>query len=211
VDVTGLFEQVEGLRERAQQLFHTQLSTNHLILWCLIQVLKKDRHSGWRGRVDERAEKLLVGPEVNVGFATLGPNNDLYAPVIKRAHLLSFAGLVRRIQELGEAVKTGRISAADLQGASLSLTNIGAFGATAGIPFVIPGQVGMLCACAVQERARRAPRPGAPPVLEPRSMLPLLLVFDHRPFNGSHAGTLLKSLKRELENLDLRALLAAEP
>jgi len=208
VDLTDLLRQRDELREETTRLLGCQISNNHLVTWAMVQVMKKDRHAGFRGRMDETGQVLLVEPHVHVGFATLGPAGDLYAPVIKQADGLDFAGLVRRMQELTEAVKRGRVDAADLQGATVSLTNIGALDATGGTPFVLPDQVAMLCAGSVQERFRFVRRDGEKEATaRRRSVLPLKLVFDHRPFNGSHAGGYLRTLKHFLERLDVRSLL----
>ena len=169
--------------------------------------MREERHEGFRGRLGAHHEILLVTPHVNVGFAALGPQDDLFSPVIKEANRLTFIDLVKRAQELTESVRTGSINSADLQGATVTLTNIGAFEATGGTPFVIPGQVAMVCAGSILERPRYVPG-SAQSTAEHRKALPLKLVFDHRPFNGSHAASFLRTLKHNLETMDLQALIS---
>ena len=43
--------------------------------------------------------------------------------------------------------------------------------------------------------------------VEPRMLLNLKLVFDHRPFNGSHAASFLRTIKHNLESVNLKGLL----
>jgi len=96
-----------------------------------------------------------------------------------------------------------------LQGATVTLTNIGAFEATTGTPFIIPGQVAMLTAGSILERPRfvDGAQIGDERRVEPRMLLSLKLVFDHRPFNGSHAASFLRTIKHNLEYLDMKSLL----
>ena len=169
--------------------------------------MKSERHEGFRGRLDPGGQVLLVSPHVNIGFAATGPGEDLYSPVIKEADRLGFVELVRRAQELTESVRTGSINASDLQGATLTLTNIGAFEATGGTPFVIPGQVAMVCSGSVLDRPRYPGGNGQDAPLARRKSLPLKLVFDHRPFNGSHAAGFLRTIKHNLETMDLKKLI----
>jgi len=204
VDITALSEQRKTLQQEIEPRLRVHATYTHLILWALIEAMKKTRHEGFRGRLDPSGHVLLVSPHVNIGFAATGPGEDLYSPVIKEANRLGFVELVRRVQELTESVRTGSINAADMQSATVTLTNIGAFEATGGSPFVIPGQVAMLCAGSVLDRPRYGSGNGQ---LEHRKTLPLKLVFDHRPFNGSHAASFLRTIKHNLETLDLKKLL----
>jgi 2-oxoisovalerate dehydrogenase E1 component len=199
-DVTSLVRVREQLKAKNPG---TKLPTyTHCILWALVQTMKEAKHEGFRGHVDAQGDKLLVAPHASVGFAAVGPNDDLYSPVIKDASRITFPLLVSRAQELTESVRTGSIHAADLQGATVTLTNIGAFEATGGTPFVIPGQVAMLCAGSFLERPRFVNGK-----IESRTVVNLKLVFDHRPFNGSHAAGFLREIKKRLEGLDLEAAL----
>lgn len=199
-DITPLSEQ----RKALQASLNLRVTFTHLILWAMIDAMKQEKHEGFRGRLDSSAEVLLVAPHVNVGFAAVGPGEDLYSPVIKEANRLSFVELARRAQELTESVRTGSINAADLQGATVTLTNIGAFEATGGTPFVIPGQVAMVCAGSILDRPRFV---AGQSDAKSRKVLPLKLVFDHRPFNGSHAAGFLRTIKHNLETMDLKKLL----
>ncbi|MCK6474836.1 MAG: thiamine pyrophosphate-dependent enzyme [Planctomycetes bacterium] len=206
VDVTPLFEQRAALKDELSKKHRIHVTYTHLILWAMVQTMMKDRHEGFRGVLDPNAERLMVEPHANIGFAALGPHEDLYTPVIREADRLSFIDLVKRAQELTESVRTGSMNAADLQGATITLTNIGAFEATGGTPFVIPGQVAMVCASSLIDRPRYIQTNGSS-TLEHRKALPLKLVFDHRPFNGSHAAGFLRALKHQLEEMDLKKLI----
>src|SRR4029079_1321479 len=138
---TNLVRAREALKEQFEKKYQFRPTYTHFILWAMIQAMKDPKHEGFRGRLAPGGDTLLVGNEINVGFAAVGPEDNLFSPVVKNAEALNFPALAQRMQQLTEKVRAGDVQAADLQGASLTLTNIGAFEATRGTPFVIPGQL----------------------------------------------------------------------
>ncbi len=209
-DVTSLVAQRKQVQNDVEKKHNAHLTLTHLILWSLVQAMRTEQHEGFRGHLDPDSESLWVSEHVSVGFAAVGPNEDLFSPVVKEADRLKFIDLVKRVQQLTESVRTGSINTHDLQGASVTLTNIGAFEATGGTPFVIPGQIAMVCSGSLLNRPRfvsGSDADGGEPKLEKRKIIPLKLVFDHRPFNGSHAASFLRTIKKNLEEMDVRAVL----
>jgi 2-oxoisovalerate dehydrogenase E1 component len=207
-DLTDLAKQREKLKGEFESKFKLKPTFTHLILWALVRAMQEEKHEGFRGRLSGSGDRLFVEPHVNVGFAAVGPKESLYSPVVKNADAMTFMQFARRIHELTEIVRAGNVNSADLQGATVTLTNIGAFEATSGTPFIIPGQLAMLTAGSILERPRFVN--GGPPEsrhVEPRMLLNLKLVFDHRPFNGSHAASFLRTIKHTLENLELTELM----
>jgi pyruvate/2-oxoglutarate dehydrogenase complex dihydrolipoamide acyltransferase (E2) component len=208
-DITDLVNQRKTLQPDIEAELQMHVTYTHLILWALVKAMQEDRHEGFRGRLDADLESLWIEPNVNVGFAAVGPDQDLFSPVIKGADQLSFVDIVKRAQELTKSVRTGSINTHDLQGAQVTLTNIGAFETTGGTPFVMPGQAAMVCTGSLLRRPRYvAGDDEQDAAVECRTVLPMTLVFDHRPFNGSHAAGFLQTIKRNLESLDLKAALA---
>lgn len=208
-DISALFRQRKELQPEIEAKLNVHVTFTHLILWALVKAMQEDAHEGFRGHLDAGSESLWVDPHVNVGFAAVGPDQDLFSPVIQGADQLAFVDLVKRVQELTESVRTGSINTLDLQGGQVTLTNIGAFEATGGTPFVIPGQVAMVCTGSLLQRPRYVAGGSETGSVECRTILPMKLVFDHRPFNGSHAASFLQTIKRNLESMDLRAMLGS--
>jgi len=216
VDLTDVTREREALKTEFESRFGLRPTYTHLILWCLVRAMMEERHEGFRGRLSPTADRLLIEPHANVGFAAVGPRESLYSPVVKSADTMNFIEFARCVYAMTEKVRAGAIVAADLQGATLTLTNIGAFEATGGTPFIIPGQVAMLTAGSLLERPRFVDGilsvagglgSGNERRVESRVILELKLVFDHRPFNGSHAASFLRTIKHNLEHLELRQLM----
>jgi 2-oxoisovalerate dehydrogenase E1 component len=206
-DVTDLVKQRETLKDEFVKRYKLKPTYTHFILWAMLEALRNPAHEGFRGRLSPAGDALLIESHINVGFAAVGPEENLYSPVVKQAEAMTFPNFAKRVQELTEKVRAGSINSADLQGASITLTNIGAFEATRGTPFIIPGQLGMLTAGSILERPRVVAE-GKGSRVEPRSLINLKLVFDHRPFNGSHAANFLRAIRQNLEKMDLKKLLA---
>jgi pyruvate/2-oxoglutarate dehydrogenase complex dihydrolipoamide acyltransferase (E2) component len=204
VDITELADERDKMRQIFTREWGVHVSYTHLVLWAIIQALKEDRNEGFRGRLDAAAERLLISPYVNVGLAVVGRNEDLYSPVIKGAERMRLKDVVLRVQALTESVRAGNVNVADLQGATLTLTNIGPLMGEIGTPFVLPGQVAMIAAGSLRERPRYVTREGREPELQCRRVMRIKLVFDHRPFNGTHAMALLNAIKGHLEHLVLK-------
>lgn len=209
VDLTNVSRQREALKKDFEIKFKLRPTYTHLILWSMVRAMMNEKHEGFRGHLSPAADRLLIEPHVSVGFAAVGPKESLYSPVVKNADTMTFMAFVRRIHELTEIVRSGNIASHDLQGATVTLTNIGAFEATSGTPFIIPGQLAMLTAGSILERPRFTDgvETDGRRHVEPRMLLNLKLVFDHRPFNGSHSASFLRTIKHGLENLDLTQLL----
>ncbi|HLX59663.1 MAG TPA: thiamine pyrophosphate-dependent enzyme [Planctomycetota bacterium] len=212
VDMTSLVKQRDALRAEFESKLQMRPTYTHMLLWAISRAMMDERHQGFRGRLAPGADKLFVDEAVNIGFAAVGPHENLYSPVLKGAQKMSFLELARQIHALTEKVRHGDVHTTDLQGATLTLTNIGAFEATGGTPFIIPGQLAMLAAGSMLERPRFAKAAGADGQrrIEPRMLLNLKLVFDHRPFNGSHSASFLRTIKHNLESMDLNKFLSGE-
>src|SRR6185295_4055236 len=141
------------------------------------RAMMDEKHEGFRGHLSPGADKLLVEESVNIGFAAVGPKENLFSPVLKGAEKFTFIQLAREVHDLTEKVRRGDVHSADLQGATITLTNIGSFEATSGTPFIIPGQLAMICAGSMLERPRFVDSPDADGHhrVEPRMLLNLKL------------------------------------
>jgi pyruvate/2-oxoglutarate dehydrogenase complex dihydrolipoamide acyltransferase (E2) component len=117
---------------------------------------------------------------------------------------MTLGDIVRRVQELTKSIRQGQVNVADLYGASITLTNIGPLKGIRGTPFVLPGQVGMVAVGALVTVPRYMDVGTGELELCPRRVVNLRLVFDHRPFNGTHAMSLLRSIRNHLAPMKLQ-------
>jgi len=145
------------------------------------------------------AESLTLKHYYNVGFAADTPHG-LVVPVVRGAERKGIVELSRLMTELAVKARAGKLSAADMQGGSFSISSLGGIGGSYFTPIINAPEVAILGIGKIQERVVWAD--GQP---RPRLFLPLSLSLDHRVVDGAAAGRFNRHLGRVLG--DIRRLL----
>ncbi|WP_136683552.1 2-oxoglutarate dehydrogenase complex dihydrolipoyllysine-residue succinyltransferase [Falsirhodobacter xinxiangensis] len=131
---------------------------------------------------------------VHMGVA-VGTPNGLVVPVVRDADQLGFAAIEKKIAELGARGRDGKLSMAEMQGGSFTISNGGVYGSLMSSPILNPPQSGILGMHKIQER---------PVVVNGqiviRPMMYLALSYDHRIVDGKGAVTFLVRVKEALED-----------
>ena len=130
----------------------------------------------------------------HVGVA-VGTPNGLVVPVVRNAHEKSFANIEKEIASLGERARDGKLSMADMQGGTFTLSNGGVYGSLMSAPILNPPQSGILGMHKIQQRPMVI---GGQIVARP--MMYLALSYDHRIVDGQGAVTFLVRVKEALED-----------
>ena len=130
----------------------------------------------------------------DIGVAVSAPQG-LVVPVVRDADRLSFADTEKAIAEYGRKARDGKLSIADLQGGTFTISNGGIFGSLLSTPILNPPQSGILGMHRIQER----------PVVQDgeiviRPMMYLALSYDHRLVDGREAVTFLVRIKEAIED-----------
>lgn len=144
-------------------------------------------------------ENLVVKDYVNLGIAVDTPNG-LLVPVLHNADRMSLSEMARKLGELSEQARTGKLPPASMQGATFSISSLGGIGGTAFTPLVNWPEVGILGL----SRASQQPVWDGKAFV-PRLMLPLSLSYDHRVIDGAVAARFTSRLAVLLA--DIRRLL----
>ncbi len=144
-------------------------------------------------------DDLVLKQYVHIGFAADTPNG-LVVPVIRDADKKSLTDLASETAALAAKARDGKLSPADMQGGTFSISSLGGFGGTTFTPIINAPEVAILGVC------RAAMKPvwnGS--AFEPRLTLPLSLSYDHRVIDGAAAarfnaflGSLLADFRRAL-------------
>jgi pyruvate dehydrogenase E2 component (dihydrolipoamide acetyltransferase) len=153
--------------------------------------------------LDAQAGELVVKQYVHIGFAADTPNG-LVVPVVRDADRKDVFELARDLASLSEKARTGKLTAAEMQGGVFTISSLGGIGGTAFTPIINAPEVAIL---GVSRSAYR-------PVYEngafvPRLMLPLSLSYDHRVIDGAAAVRFTTFLAKALA--DVPGLLRAIP
>jgi 2-oxoglutarate dehydrogenase E2 component (dihydrolipoamide succinyltransferase) len=130
----------------------------------------------------------------NIGVA-VSTEKGLIVPVLRDAEQMSFADIEKRIAELAQKARDGKITVDDLQGGTFTITNGGVFGSLLSTPILNPPQSAILGMHAIQRR----------PVVSNdqvviRPMMYLALSYDHRLVDGRDAVQFLVRIKECIES-----------
>ena len=131
---------------------------------------------------------------VHMGVA-VGTPNGLVVPVLRDADQMGFAAIEKKIAELGLRARDGKLSMAEMQGGSFTISNGGVYGSLMSSPILNPPQSGILGMHKIQDR----PVVAAGQIVI-RPMMYLALSYDHRIVDGKGAVTFLVRVKEALED-----------
>ena len=141
--------------------------------------------------------ELIVHRDINLGIS-VGLEDTLLVPVIRRADGLSIAGLARAVNDVASRAKTKQLKADDLVGATFTVNNSGTFGTLFSYSVINPGQAGILTMEAIVERPVAVNG-----MIGIKPMMYLCFSFDHRVLDGLQAARFLTSARKWLEAVDL--------
>ncbi|MBN9242663.1 MAG: 2-oxoglutarate dehydrogenase complex dihydrolipoyllysine-residue succinyltransferase [Mesorhizobium sp.] len=130
----------------------------------------------------------------HVGVA-VGTDKGLVVPVVRNADTMSIAEIEKEIGRLGIAARDGKLSVADMQGGTFTISNGGVYGSLMSTPILNAPQSGILGMHKIQERPVVV---GGQIVVRP--MMYLALSYDHRIVDGKEAVTFLVRVKESLED-----------
>ncbi|WP_299743973.1 2-oxoglutarate dehydrogenase complex dihydrolipoyllysine-residue succinyltransferase [uncultured Tateyamaria sp.] len=131
---------------------------------------------------------------VHMGIAA-GTPTGLVVPVIRDADAMSFHAIEQAIAEKGARARDGKLSMAEMQGGTFTISNGGVYGSLMSSPILNPPQSGILGMHKIQDRPMAI---GGQVVIRP--MMYLALSYDHRIVDGKGAVTFLVRVKEALED-----------
>jgi pyruvate dehydrogenase E2 component (dihydrolipoamide acetyltransferase) len=144
-------------------------------------------------------DNLMMKGYFHIGFAADTPNG-LVVPVIRDCDKKGVLQIAQETSALAAKAREGKLSPADMQGGSISISSLGGIGGTAFTPIINAPEVAIL---GVSKSAQKPVWDGKQFV--PRLMLPLSLSYDHRVIDGALAArftaflsTLLADMRRAM-------------
>jgi len=137
--------------------------------------------------------ELIVHRDINLGIS-VGLEDTLLVPVVRRADGLSIAGLARAVNDLAVRARNKQLKADELSGGTFTVNNSGTFGTLFSYSVINPGQAGILTMEAIVERPVAVQG-----MLGIKPMMYLCFSFDHRVLDGLQAARFLTSCRKWLE------------
>jgi 2-oxoisovalerate dehydrogenase E2 component (dihydrolipoyl transacylase) len=137
--------------------------------------------------------ELILHRDINLGVS-VGLEDTLVVPVVRRADGLSIAGLARAVNDVASRARDKKLKADDLAGATFTVNNSGTFGTLFSYSVINPGQAGILTMEAIVERPVAVSG-----MIGIKPMMYLCFSFDHRVLDGLQAARFLTSCRKWLE------------
>lgn len=144
--------------------------------------------------IDMENGELVLKKYYNIGVAVDTPNG-LVVPVIRNCDQKNVLQVASELTELAMKARDRKLKAADMSGASFTITNLGGIGGTYFTPIVNPPEVAILGMSRGQKTLQLDDGQ-----VEERLMLPLSMSYDHRAINGADAAKFIVKLSGSLTN-----------
>ncbi|HEY1463936.1 MAG TPA: 2-oxo acid dehydrogenase subunit E2, partial [Terriglobales bacterium] len=143
--------------------------------------------------IDMATEEIVYKQYINIGVA-VDTERGLLVPVIRDVDKKNIVELAVELSEISKKTKDKKLTPADMEGGTFTITNLGGIGGTGFTPIVNHPEVAIL----------GLSRSSTEPVwidgkFEPRLVLPLSLSYDHRLIDGADAARFLRWVAEAFE------------
>ncbi len=199
-DITELEEARKRLKDEVAQQ-GIKLTPLAFILRACVKALQQ--FPTVNSSLDPSGQSLVLKKYIHLGFAADTPNG-LVVPVIRDADRKDIYEIAKDLATLSAKARDGKLTAAEMQGASFTVSSLGGIGGTAFTPIINAPEVAIL---GVAKSAMK-------PVYQngqfvPRLILPFTFAYDHRVIDGAAGARFTTFLAGQLA--DARGLLEAVP
>ncbi|MDD5064386.1 MAG: dihydrolipoamide acetyltransferase family protein [Phycisphaerae bacterium] len=185
-DVTAMVE----LRDQLNKSADMKITYNDFIIKAVATGLQK--FPLMTGQLAGNA--INLPPSINIGLAVSTPDG-LVVPVIKDVQKKNIMQIAADSAALIEKARNEKLLLTDLEGACITISNLGAFGIYSFIPIVIPGQCSILGIG--QTTNVCVPDNGNVSI---RKLMNMTLSVDHKIANGAYAAQFLDFTRKLLED-----------
>jgi pyruvate dehydrogenase E2 component (dihydrolipoamide acetyltransferase) len=191
-DVSDLEAFREELKAEAQAK-GIKLTPLAFIVKATVAMLKQ--FPTFNASLDASVRNMILKRYYHIGLAVDTPDG-LVVPVLRNADQKGVFELAKDIETLSQKAQQNKLAVGDLQGASFTISSLGAIGGTAFTPIINAPEVAIL---GVSRLTVKPHWNGS--AFEPRRMLPVSLSYDHRAINGAEAGRFVTSLCQSLKDM----------
>jgi multifunctional 2-oxoglutarate metabolism enzyme len=185
----------------------SKVSYTHILGWAIIRALE-DMPALNHAFAEKDGQLFRVAShQINLGIAVDVVSKDsarsLLVPNIKDARKLNFQEYVTAFDDLVTRARKAKLTPADFQGTTISLTNPGTVGTMASNPRLMPGQGAIIAAGAIDYPAEyRGTSEETRASLGISKVMTLTCTYDHRIIQGAESGAFLGKLQDLMDGKD---------
>ena len=193
IDMTNVVKYREKIKESFRQREGIDITYLSFFIKAVIDSIKEvpQVNSVWS---DEQG--TILKRDVNVGIP-IDIGEGLIVPVIHNADALSVTGIARKVVELADKARAGKLTLPEIQGGTITVNNTGALGTVMTHSIINQPQA---CLITMESIIKR------PVVIDDaiaiRSMMYSVIALDHRILDGGVGARFLRAIKQSLENFD---------
>jgi len=196
IDMTNVVKYRESIKESFRQREGIDITYLSFFIKAVIDSIREvpQVNAVWS---DEQG--TILKRDVNVGIP-IDIGEGLIVPVIHNADALSVTGIARKVVELADKARAGKLTLPEIQGGTITVNNTGALGTVMTHSIINQPQA---CLITMESIIKR------PVVIDDaiaiRSMMYSVIALDHRILDGGVGARFLRSIKQSLENFDPEA------
>jgi len=197
VDVTNMVQFREKNKDSFQAQFGVKLTYTPFFIKAITEALVEFPLVNAALMPDNN---IVMNSGVHMGVAvSLGAKGDegLIVPVIRNCESKSLVDIAKDLEGIAKKARSNSLGVPDVQGGTFTLTNPGSYGAVLGTPMINAPQAAIMGTYTIKQM---------PVIVDGmiaiRSIMNLVLTYDHRIIDGMLAGRFLQSIKKKLESFD---------
>jgi len=140
-------------------------------------------------------DSIRLAESIDIGLA-ISVSDNVIVPVVRDVNKKDIISIAHDSQALIEKVRDNKLLLTELEGACITISNLGAIGVESFTPIVIPGQCSILGIGRITDTCL----PDDDDTIIVRRLMTMTLCVDHRVTNGSYAARFLDFVRKLLED-----------
>ncbi len=190
VDMSEIYAIRAKYKDKFKEVYGTNIGFMSFFTKAVTEALY--HYPAVNGMID--GDELVYNKYCDIGIAVSAPKG-LMVPVLRNAELMSLADIEKSIKDVAIKARDGKLTIADMEGGTFTITNGGVFGSMMSTPIINPPQSAILGMHNVVERPMAV---NGQVVIRP--MMYIALSYDHRIIDGRESVGFLVKVKEMLEN-----------
>ncbi|WKZ67771.1 MAG: dihydrolipoamide acetyltransferase family protein [Flavobacteriales bacterium] len=193
-DVTNLVLWREKAKKAFEQREGEKLTFTPVFIMAIVQAIKEMPMVN----VQVDGYSIIRKRDINIGMAAALPSGNLIVPVIKNADQLNLVGLAKKVNDLANRARAGKLQPDEVSGGTYTVTNVGTFGNVLGTPVINQPQVAIMATGAIRKKPAVVETPTGD-MIGIRHMMFLSHSYDHRVVDGALGGRFVRRVADILE------------
>jgi 2-oxoglutarate dehydrogenase E2 component (dihydrolipoamide succinyltransferase) len=194
-DVTNLVLWRERIKKAFEQREGEKLTFTPVFIMAIVQAIKEMPMIN----VQVDGYNIIKKRDINIGMAAAMPNGNLIVPVIKNADQLNLVGLAKKVNDLANRARLGKLLPDEVSGGTYTVTNVGTFGNVLGTPVINQPQVAIMATGAIRKKPAVIETPQGD-LIGIRHQMFLSHSYDHRVVDGALGGRFVRRVADILES-----------